>query len=119
MSPLPSSRSAPISSSTTRESLRLVTWNAIRAGRLPLIRPGDDVDHGLLRGQDQVHADRASELCQADDVLLGLLLGGHHDLGQLVGDDHDVGHERRDALALLVVFGRQPRYRSPRRQGWL
>ena len=39
MSPLPSSRSAPISSSTTRESLRLVTWNAIRAGRLPLIRP--------------------------------------------------------------------------------
>ena len=39
MSPLPSSRSAPISSSTTRESLRLVTWNAIRAGMLPLIRP--------------------------------------------------------------------------------
>ena len=39
MSPLPSSRSAPISSSTTRESLRLVTWKAIRAGRFPLIRP--------------------------------------------------------------------------------
>ena len=39
MSPLPSSRSAPISSSTTRESLRLVTWNAIRAGRFPLIKP--------------------------------------------------------------------------------
>ena len=39
MSPLPSSRSAPISSSTTRESLRLATWNAIRAGMLPLIRP--------------------------------------------------------------------------------
>ena len=58
MSPLPSSRSAPISSSTTRESLRLVTWNAIRAGRFPLIKPGDHVDHRLLRGQDQVNAHR-------------------------------------------------------------
>ena len=39
MSPLPSSLSAPISSSTTRLSVRLATWNAMRAGRFDLIRP--------------------------------------------------------------------------------
>ena len=39
MSPLPRSRSAPHSSRTTRLSVRLATWNAIRAGRLLLIRP--------------------------------------------------------------------------------
>jgi hypothetical protein len=36
---LPSKRSAPISSSTTRESPRLATWKAIRAGMFPLIKP--------------------------------------------------------------------------------
>ena len=39
MSPLPSSLSAPISSSTTRLSVRLATWNAMRAGKFDLIRP--------------------------------------------------------------------------------
>ena len=39
MSPLPSSLSAPISSSTTRLSVRLATWNAMRAGRFDLIKP--------------------------------------------------------------------------------
>ena len=39
MSPLPSSLSAPISSSTTRLSVRLATWKEIRAGRFDLIRP--------------------------------------------------------------------------------
>ena len=39
MSPLPSSLSAPISSSTTRLSVRLATWKAMRAGRFDLIRP--------------------------------------------------------------------------------
>ena len=39
MSPLPSSLSAPISSSTTRLSERLETWKQIRAGKLDLIRP--------------------------------------------------------------------------------
>ena len=39
MSPLPSSLSAPISSSTTRLSVRLATWKQIRAGRFDLIRP--------------------------------------------------------------------------------
>ena len=74
--------------------------------QVALDQAGDDVDHGLLRGQDQVHADGAGELRQADDVLLDLLFGRHHDLGQLVGDDHDVRHVGRDALALFVVFGR-------------
>ena len=39
MSPLPSSLSAPISSSTTRLSVRLDTWKQMRAGRFDLIRP--------------------------------------------------------------------------------
>ena len=109
MSPLPSSRSAPISSSTTRESLRLATWNAIRAGRLPLISPVTTSTVGLLGRQDQVDADGAGELGQPDDVLLDLLLRGHHHLGQLVDDDHDVRHVGRDALPLLVVLGGEPR----------
>ena len=39
MSPLPSNLSAPISSKTTRESVRLATWKLILAGRLLLINP--------------------------------------------------------------------------------
>ena len=39
MSPLPRSLSAPISSRTTRLSVRLATWKQIRAGRFDLIRP--------------------------------------------------------------------------------
>lgn len=39
MSPLPSKRSAPFSSSTTRLSVRLATWNAMRAGRFDLMSP--------------------------------------------------------------------------------
>ena len=72
MSPLPSSLSAPISSSTTR----VPTAGDLEGdpGRhVPLDQAGDDVDDGLLRREDQVHADRARVLGQADDVLLHLL----------------------------------------------
>jgi hypothetical protein len=39
MSPMPSSFSAPFSSSTTALSARLATWKQMRAGRLDLINP--------------------------------------------------------------------------------
>ena len=108
MSPLPSSLSAPISSSTTRLSVRLATWNAIRAGRLDLIRPGDDIDRRLLRGQDQVDADGSALLGQANDVLLDFFAGRHHQVGHFVGDDDDERQVQGDGVAFLVVSGSQP-----------
>ena len=60
------------------------------AGRqVRLDQAGDDVDRRLLRGEDQVDADRPALLGEADDVLLDVLAGGHHEVGHLVGDDHD------------------------------
>ncbi len=39
MSPIPSSLSAPLASSTTRLSVFEATWNAILAGKFDLIKP--------------------------------------------------------------------------------
>ncbi len=103
MSPLPSNLSAPISSSTTRLSVRLATWNAIRAGRFDFDQAGDDVHRRLLSGEDQVNADRPRLLREANDVLLDFFAGRHHQVGDFVGDDHDERQMTRDGGAFLVV----------------
>ena len=105
MSPLPSSLSAPISSSTTRESVRRGDLEGNSGRKIGFYQAGDHVDGGFLRGQHQVDADRAALLRQADDVALDFLGGGHHQIGQLVGHYDDVWHVQGDLAAFLVVLG--------------
>ena len=95
MSPLPSSLSAPISSSTTRLSDLFATLKQMRRRQVRLDQAGDDVHGRLLRRQDQVNAGRPRFLGQADDVALDLLLHLHHQVRHLVDDDDDVRHLRR------------------------
>ena len=87
--------------------------------QVPLDQAGDDVDRRLLRRHDQVHADRPRLLRQADDVRLDLLGRRHHQVGHLVGDDHDVGHVGRDPRPLLARPRGGAGRRSPRRRAAL
>ena len=58
-------------------------------GDVGLDQPGDDVDRGPLRGQDQVDARGARLLRQARDQLLDLLADDHHQVGEFIDDHHD------------------------------
>jgi hypothetical protein len=85
-----------------RLSILLLTWK--HAGRdVGLDQAGDHVHRRPLGGQDQVDAGRARLLGQAGDQLLDLLADHHHQVGQLVDDDDDVGQ----ALQRLGLFRRQ------------
>ena len=61
-------------------------------GHVRLDQAGDDVDRGTLRGEDHVHAAGSGHLGQAHDAALDVLLGDHHQVGELVDHDDDVGH---------------------------
>ena len=61
------------------------------AGRqIGLDDAGDDVDRRPLGRHDQVDAGRARLLRQPLDQELDLLAGGHHQVGELVDDHHDL-----------------------------
>ena len=61
------------------------------AGRdVGLDHTGDDVHRRTLRGDDQVDADRPRLLGDAGDRLLDVAGGHHHQVVELVDDDHDV-----------------------------
>ncbi len=76
------------------------------AGReVGLDQSGDDIDRRPLRGQHQVNADGARHLRQARDGSFDVLPVEHHQVGQLVDDDDDVGQRTRVLVAL-------------RRRGW-
>ena len=45
-----------------------------------------------MRRQDQVNAGGARFLGQTGDELLDFFAGDHHQVGEFVDDDHDVGH---------------------------
>ena len=78
------------------------------AGRqVRLDQTGDHVDGRFLRGQDQVDADRAALLGQADDVLFDFLSGGHHHVGDFVGHDDDERQLFGNRRPGGVVFGLQ------------
>ena len=100
MSPLPSSCSAPLLSRIVRESIFDDTRNEMRAGRLALIKPGDDVDRRPLRRQDQVNADRARHLRQAANRFFHFVAGHHHQVGEFVDHDDD---ERQRAVRLALL----------------
>ena len=53
-------------------------------------------------------ADGPALLRQPDDVLLDLLAGGHHHVGDLVGDHDDERHRRGDRRRLLVGLRADP-----------
>ena len=56
-----------------------------------LIRPVTTVACGPLRREDQVNADARGPFArQAHDERFDFLAAGHHQVGQLVDDDHDV-----------------------------
>ena len=58
-----------------------------------LDEPGDDIGRRALRGDDHVYPRGARLLRQTGDGLLHLLANGHHQIGELVHDEHDVGHQ--------------------------
>ena len=64
---------------------------------------GDDVDRGALGRHDQVDAGRARLLGEALDQELDLLAGGHHQIGELVDDDHDLRQDLVFQLLHLVA----------------
>ena len=76
------------------------------AGRqVALDEAGDHVDRRLLGGENQMDAHRPALLGQPDDVLLDFLAGGHHHVGDLVGDHHDEGHGGGDRSSLFLCLG--------------
>ena len=72
-------------------------------GDVGLDDAGDDVDRRALGGDDQMHARRARQLRQAADAVLHLAGADHHQVGQLVDDDHHLRHDLLAGLQLLVV----------------
>ena len=78
---------------------------AIRLGKFALIRPVTTFTDGSLRRQHQVDAGRARLLGEPDDRVLDVPALAHHQVGQLVDDDHDVGHPVGGVDARLVVGG--------------
>ncbi len=68
-------------------------------GNVGLDEAGDDVDAGPLRGEDEVNADGARHLREARDGLFDVGAVEHHQVGELVDDDDDVGQR----LFLLAV----------------
>jgi len=66
-------------------------------GHVGLDEAGDDVDRRALRSEDEMDADGASHLREARDGLFDIGAVEHHEVGELVDDDDDVGKR-------LVVF---------------
>ena len=62
------------------------------AGDVGLDQAGDDVHAGALGSHNQVHPGGTGLLGDAADGVLDVLAHHHHQVGQLVDDDGDVGH---------------------------
>ena len=103
MSPWPSRLSAPAPSRITRESVWLETANAIRHGTFALIIPVITSTDGPLRGEDEVDADRARLLREADHGVLDRLRRDHHQVGELVDHDEQVRERLLPARAERAV----------------
>ena len=101
MSPLPSSASAPFWSRMVRLSTFDATRNAIRLGKLALMRPVITFTDGRwvarIRWMPMARAFCAS----MRERRLDLALHRHHQVGELVDDDHD---ERQHALGVDLVL---------------
>ena len=60
-------------------------------GHVGLDEAGDHLGDGSLGGQDQVDPGGTGQLGDALDGCLHVLGGGHHEIGELVDDDQEVG----------------------------
>ena len=76
-----------------------------------LDRAGEHVDGRSLCRQHQMDADSSGHLRQAHDVLLHFLLRGHHQVGKLINDDHDMRHAVL-GQNFLVVRGQAADFRQ-------
>ena len=74
-------------------------------GHIGFDKSGDDGGLRTLGGEDDVDADGAAFLCEADDVGLDFLRSGHHKVCQLVYDDNDIRYFFRD-FCLFIRAGR-------------
>ena len=107
MSPLPSRLSAPL---RVDDGARVDLGGEAEAhagGHVGLDEAGDDVDRGTLRGEHEVDADGAGHLREARDRLFDVGAVEHHQVGELVDDDDDVGqrllvHVLEEILAAVV-----------------
>jgi len=63
----------------------------MRHGMFDLIKPVTNRRLRPLRRQHKVYANRTTLLGKSHNVRLDLLAGGHHQIGKLIDDHHDVG----------------------------
>ena len=92
--------SAPGESSTVRESTLEAIANAIRDGTFALMRPVTTFTDGRWVARTRWMPDRARLLRDLDDRVLDLATLAHDQVGELVDDQHDVGHPLGGALAV-------------------
>ena len=111
MSPSPRSVSAPGPLMMVCESWREARRKLMRAGKLFLIIPVMTSVDGPLRRDHEVDAGRARLLGEAGERDLHLARRGHHEVGELVDDHHDVRQ-------LLRSFFVARRHRVGRRRPW-
>ena len=68
------------------------------ARHVGLDEAGDDVDGGPLGREHEVDAGGAGELGDPDDRFLDIAGGDHHEVGELVDDDEEIGVRLQHAL---------------------
>ena len=77
----------------------------MRLGTLALMRPVTTLTLGPLRGEHEVDADGPRLLGELDDRVLDLAALADHEVGELVDDEHDVGHPVLRARRAARVVG--------------
>ena len=99
----------------TRLSIALATANAMRLVMLVLMSPVMMSVLGRCVATIEVDAGCAGELRDAHDRVLDLLGGDHHEVGELVDDDDEVGHrlDTLGGLAGLTIELYWPMLRAP------
>ncbi len=115
MSPLPSSCSAPCSPRMVRLSILLVTWKLMRVGRLALITPVMTSTEGRCVAMIRWMPAARALLREALDQEFDFLAGGHHQVGQLVDDHHDL--RQRLIIELFFLVDRLARSSGRSRSG--
>ncbi len=66
------------------------------AREVALDQAGNDVRLGSLGSNDEVNAHGPTLLSEPAEMEFDVLAAGHHQVGQFVDDDHNVGQVRRD-----------------------
>src|SRR4051794_5149879 len=64
---------------------------------------GDYVDTGPLGSEYEVHTYRSRHLCQASDAFFHVAALEHHQVGELVDEDQNVG-KRLEVLGFIRIF---------------